>query len=58
MKKVRYIRYGQPFDYKRIDTVEERFYISSWNSGGLTYFRADAFNIFCVETEAIITMEA
>ena len=57
MKKVVYRERIFIDRYSCIDKPITRYYISSWVVGGLTYFKENQFNIFCVATEDILNID-
>ena len=57
MKKVTYNERHFLDKYRCIDKPVTRYFVSSWSQGELTYFKANEFNVFCVETEKIINIE-
>ena len=42
--------------YKCIDREVTRHFDTSWNSGGLTYFKHGQFTVFVVETDFIVSI--
>ena len=57
MKKVTYNERYFIDKYTCIDKPVTRYFVSSWSNGGLTYFKANEFNVFCVDTDMIINIE-
>lgn len=43
--------------FRCIDKAITRHFVNSWEVGGLTYFKANEFNIFTVATSDIISIE-
>ena len=56
--KITYIERGKPFDYKRIDTIKTIIVQDqAFTSGGLIYFRKNAFDYFVIDRDCIIKIE-
>lgn len=56
MKKVTYRERTMLDKYRAIDREVTRNYSVCWVSGGLTYFKAGEFTVFCIATNDIISL--
>ena len=57
--KIKYIEYGQEYDYKRIDTIKTITAYSTFKPAGtsLNYFKVDAYNYAVLADDQIISIE-